>query len=302
MLDPTCSVSSHRTGSDGHHCHLVEQSSEDVNDRETHTHTLAAADTWLPPTYRMHEGWREGGRERGRGASGCVVITNSTTPKYCHQCRVVTLNTHARTHSMKEHCFQCVCCCTQWAPSTLHWVQKNTVWNIPIRHDSLSHMGAGLVRVQVREDYSATHHSVGSHTESVESALSAQAAGEHTGWFEGITKAERNARARRPARSVRAAVCRRMWLRASCSLLWLCVLLSPHRSVLQDGRRAAEGSRRGERKALPLPHRFGQSQRCSAGSRRCSLSPYRLCCLHRLSDNSKPSQQPPAHVLVVLLY
>lgn len=65
------------------------------------------------------------------------------------------------------------------------------------------------------------------------------------------------------------------------------------------------GRRRGE-KGPPPPHRSGQSQRCSTGSRRCSLSPYRLCCLHRLSEYSRLLQifgeNVPCDTLVVCLH
>lgn len=69
--------------------------------------------------------------------------------------------------------------------------------------------------------------------------------------------------------------------RASCSLLRLCVLLSPHRSVLQEGRRW-EGESSAEDPPPPLCS--VQSQRSSAGSRCCSLSPYRLCRLQVQSE------------------
>lgn len=79
-----------------------------------------------------------------------------------------------------------------------------------------------------------------------------------------------------PARSLSPTV----WLRwlchqASCSLFQLCVLLSPHRSVLQEGEEVGGGSSNAE--GPPPPFCSVQSQRSSAGSRCCSLSPYRLC-------------------------
>lgn len=87
--------------------------------------------------------------------------------------------------------------------------------------------------------WSNTHPSLGSHTGSVESALWARAAaGKLTGWSGRIlTPAEPGGNAWCPARSLPPTVWRRrVCHRASCSLLRLCVLLSPHRSVLQEGR------------------------------------------------------------------
>ncbi len=53
---------------------------------------------------------------------------------------------------------------------------------------------------------------------------------------------------------------------------------------------ASSEARRGGEKSPPPPLSSGQSQRSSAGSRRCSLSPYRLCCLQGQSETSKQVQ------------
>ncbi|CAB1415563.1 unnamed protein product [Pleuronectes platessa] len=57
--------------------------------------------------------------------------------------------------------------------------------------------------------------------------------------------------------------------------------------IALSSRMGDEEGRGGGEKSPPPPHRSGQSQRCSAGSRRCPLSPYRLRCLQGPSEISK---------------
>lgn len=130
----------------------------------------------------------------------------------------------------------------------------------------------------------------------VESALSAQAAGKHTGWSECILRpgepgktpdlgvprevsvqpCDGGCGAEHPAASSgSASYCLRIAL--SSRIGW------EERGGAGRGGEAAEESSARSDESPPPRLRSGQSQRCSAGSHCCSLSPYRLCCLQEQS-------------------
>lgn len=188
---------------------------------------------------------------------------------------------------MKERCFRCVCCCrkTQCESSQydmIHWVTWGLGWSgcrwgriiplltlqlVPIRRlwsppcqpRQQVNTREGL-RASLRPGHPRETPELGVLREASEQRCVAVCGSEHPA-----------------ASSDSASYCLRIALSS------------------RMGGEQQRGSRRGERKALPLPQRSGQSQRSSAGSRRCSLSPYRLCCLQRLSDKQicrKYSQQP----------